>query len=104
MLHELLAAAPIEEDLVLTHGDFCLPNVIIRPHAAGAPRVAGLVDCGRAGVADRYQDIALGLAASPTTSAAAPFPRSWRRTGSGASTRPRSTSSACSTSSSERQR
>jgi aminoglycoside phosphotransferase len=61
VLHELLAAAPIEEDLVLTHGDFCLPNVIIRPHAAGAPRVAGLVDCGRAGVADRYQDIALGL-------------------------------------------
>lgn len=61
VLDDLLAAAPIEDGVVLTHGDFCLPNVIIRADAAGTPRVAGFVDCGRAGIADRYQDIALAI-------------------------------------------
>ena len=51
---DLLHKRPTEEDLVFTHGDYCLPNVMI-----GGEEVAGFVDWGRAGVADRYKDISL---------------------------------------------
>ena len=51
---DLLRKRPTEEDLVFTHGDYCLPNVMI-----GGEEVAGFVDWGRAGVADRYKDISL---------------------------------------------
>ena len=51
---ELRARRPPLEDLVFTHGDLCLPNVILNGH-----RVTGYVDVARAGIADRWRDIAL---------------------------------------------
>lgn len=45
---------PFESDAVVTHGDFSLDNILIRDDI-----VVGCIDVGRAGVADRYQDLAI---------------------------------------------
>lgn len=50
-LQELL---PIESDLVVTHGDFSLDNLLIR-----GSEITGCIDVGRLGLADRYQDLAI---------------------------------------------
>jgi len=45
---------PDTEDLVVCHGDYCFPNVVIDHN-----RVAGFVDLGELGVADRWWDLAV---------------------------------------------
>jgi aminoglycoside phosphotransferase len=54
-LEELLKHAPKTEDLVLCHGDPCLPNVLLNDHL----KISGWIDLGRAGVMDRHWDLAL---------------------------------------------
>lgn len=44
------------EELVLTHGDFCLPNVFGDENG-----ICGFIDLGKMGPADRWQDIAIAL-------------------------------------------
>ncbi|HEY1426744.1 MAG TPA: APH(3') family aminoglycoside O-phosphotransferase [Caulobacteraceae bacterium] len=54
VLAELMGRVPPAEDLVVTHGDACWPNFILRPDGTAA-----IIDLGRFGVADRHQDLAL---------------------------------------------
>ncbi len=54
-LAELEATAPADEDLVVCHGDYCPPNVLLVDG-----RVTGYLDLGELGVADRWCDVATG--------------------------------------------
>lgn len=44
------------EDLVLTHGDFCLPNIF-----TDGKKITAFIDNGKMGPADRWQDLAIVL-------------------------------------------
>ena len=54
LLAELMARRPVHEELVVTHGDFTLGNVL-----AHGESITGLIDLGRVGIGDRAQDLAL---------------------------------------------
>lgn len=55
---EFLQSQPADEDLIFAHGDYCLPNILFDELETGG-RVSGFIDLGRAGVSDRYRDLAL---------------------------------------------
>lgn len=54
LLVELLDRRPSHEQLVVTHGDFVMSNIL-----AVGETITGVIDLGRVGVADRYQDLGL---------------------------------------------
>lgn len=56
LLAELRATLPRDEDLVLVHGDYCMPNILIEPEMI---TLGGFIDWGSAGVGDRCVDLAL---------------------------------------------
>lgn len=56
LVRELFDRRPKNEDLVVCHGDLCLPNVVLDPESA---EVTGVIDVGCLGVADRWTDLAL---------------------------------------------
>lgn len=53
-VEELLASVPDSEDLVVCHGDYCVPNILLR-----GTEIVGFVDLGELGVADRWWDLAV---------------------------------------------
>lgn len=54
LIAELHQARPLHEDQVFTHGDYCLPNIVIHQG-----QLSGFIDIGMAGMSDRYRDLAL---------------------------------------------
>ncbi|MFD4676289.1 phosphotransferase [Lentzea sp. NPDC058450] len=52
LFERLVATAPAHEDLVVAHGDFCPPNVLLRPDGSTV-----LIDVARLGVSDRHRDL-----------------------------------------------
>jgi aminoglycoside phosphotransferase len=56
LFSELMAYLPTTEDLVFTHGDFCMPNILFHNNTYN-----GFIDLGMAGISDRYHDISLAM-------------------------------------------
>lgn len=53
-LYKYLISNQPDEEIVFSHGDYCLLNVFFNEG-----NVTGFIDLGRAGMADKWQDIAL---------------------------------------------
>lgn len=49
-----LVANQPAEDIVFSHGDYCLLDVFVHEN-----KIIEFIDLGRAGIGDKYQDIAL---------------------------------------------
>ena len=54
LFDEMMKLVPGDLDEVCTHGDYCLDNLLVDGDA-----LSGLIDMGRGGRGDRYQDLAL---------------------------------------------
>lgn len=54
LITELQQARPLSEERVFTHGDYCLPNILIHNG-----QLSGFIDIGMAGISDPYRDLAL---------------------------------------------
>lgn len=54
LMAELRQVRPFHEERVFTHGDYCLPNILIHNG-----QLSGFIDVGMAGLSDRYRDLAL---------------------------------------------
>lgn len=53
LYQSLVTSTFLSEDLVFTHGDFSVPNVVINNTG-----ISGFIDLADAGVADKYRDLA----------------------------------------------
>jgi aminoglycoside phosphotransferase len=96
LLDELHATRPPDEELVLIHGDYCFPNVVIKGWA-----LSGFIDLGRCGVADRYHDLAQAArSVRRNLGGRAGWRRSSPPTASASPTRRSCATTSCSTSSS----
>ncbi|MGV8138524.1 MAG: APH(3') family aminoglycoside O-phosphotransferase [Mangrovibacterium sp.] len=56
LFDRLLELKPPDHELVFTHGDYSLDNIIFN-----ADRLSGFIDIGGGGLADKYQDIAIAI-------------------------------------------
>lgn len=60
LYEKLLRDKPLKEDLVITHGDYCLDN-IVGVYKDSKIELSGFIDLGRGGLQDSYQDLALAI-------------------------------------------
>ena len=56
LLAQLVRTRPASEDLVVAHGDACLPNFLV-----AGEYIEGVLDVGRLGIADRHIDLVCAL-------------------------------------------
>ncbi|MTI48104.1 MAG: aminoglycoside 3'-phosphotransferase [Firmicutes bacterium] len=56
LYNKLVSLKPQSNENVFIHGDYCLDNIIIKEN-----KLNGIVDLGRAGIGDKYKDIALAV-------------------------------------------